>query len=179
MNKALCSGIFWASPLAWSRHGSGSLLTSMALIQLPSYGCFPPGSFDRFWKLPAEALWLCCSMESTASPSGFISLNSWMLSSFPLKFSVLPPSLWSGCTARELFMLWNYLLTLMHEEIIPKPPEKYSACCKKFRELTGIRETFQTGQKHGSISKDLCHPGAIVWCSKDSYRTVTLGIPAD
>lgn len=62
-------------------------------------------------------------------------------------------------------MLWNYLLTLMREEIIPKIPEKYGACCKKFREPAGIRETFQSGQKYGSLSKDLCHPEVIVWCS--------------
>lgn len=62
-------------------------------------------------------------------------------------------------------MLWNYLLTLMHEEIIPETPEKYSACCKKFRELTWIRKTFQTNQKYGNLPKDLCHPGAIEWCS--------------
>lgn len=53
----------------------------------------------------------------------------------------------------------------MREEIIPKIPEKYGACCKKFGEPAGIRETFQSGQKYGSLSKDLCHPEAIVWCS--------------
>lgn len=62
-------------------------------------------------------------------------------------------------------MLWNYFLTLMHEEIIPQNLKNTRACCKKFSELTRIRVTFQTGQKYGSLSKDLCHPKAIVWCS--------------
>jgi len=43
-------------------------------------------------------------------------------------------------------------------------PEKYGACCQKFSELTRRRETFQTGQKYGSRSKDLCQPKAVVWC---------------
>lgn len=50
-------------------------------------------------------------------------------------------------------------------ELFQKIPEKYGACCEKFRELTGRRETFQPGRKYGSLSKDLCHPEAIVCCS--------------
>lgn len=75
----------------------------------------------------------------------------------------------------------------MHEEIIPETPEKYSACCKKFRELTRIRETFQASQKYlqgfvssrKSLQGFLSSRGDSVVVDKDSYRTVTLGIPAD
>lgn len=78
----------------------------------------------------------------------------------------------SMCTARKLFMLWDYLLTLMHEEIIPKKPLKNTVhAARNSGNSLGWRETFQSGQKYGSLSKDLCHPGVIVWCSfpQDSH----------
>lgn len=78
---------------------------------------------------------------------------------------------------------WHWCM----RELFQKTPEKYSVCCKKFRELTGIRETFQPGQKYlqgfvssrKSLQGFVSSRGNCVVLGNDSCRTVTLGIPAD
>lgn len=107
-----------------------------------------------------------CFMENTDSPAEFIALiarRMLRLVSIVIQCTAYIPLV--RVYGRETVCVVELLSDIDACGNYSTKPEKYGTCCKKFSELTRVRVTFQTGQKYGSLSKDLCHPKAIVWCS--------------